>query len=321
MSNKEKFRTTIGGQALMEGIMMRGPKKTAIVVRGPERIEVQEKPNANLKDRYPVLGVPFIRGVINFTESMVFGMKALMWSAQFTELEDEHEKSGETDEDGKGGGKKVQDMVIWSAVVLGLVIAIGLFTVLPTFLGSLFGSYIGSGIWRNLAETALRLVILFSYMILVSRMKEIQRVFMYHGAEHKTIACYEAGEELTVENVRRFTRKHPRCGTSFLLTVMITSLIVFFLANILLSGLNWSNTFLRIGFRLLLLPIVVGISYEANRWMGRSESLLSRLLRAPGLWMQNLTTREPEDGMIEIGIDAMKRVIPESEGEDLWGTG
>ena len=314
---KKGFRTSIGGQALLEGVMMRGPAKYAAVVRTTDGLTVKEEAAPFLKEKNRILGWVFIRGVCNFVQSMAIGMKALFWSADQIEIEEETaEKPAQ-----KGIGKG------WFAVsmVFALILVVGLFTVLPTFIGGKLSPWLGEkSFLRNLAETLLRLVILLTYMILVSRTKDIKRTFAYHGAEHKCIAAYEAGGELTVEGARPFSRFHPRCGTSFLLTVVLVSMIAFLLISIPLQpleiGSQLGNNFLRVGIRLALLPFVVAISYEINRLVGRTDNIFSKIIRAPGVWMQRITTREPDDGMLELALDALKRVIPEEEGKDAWGT-
>ncbi len=319
MSKKqEAFRTMIGGQAIIEGIMMRGPAKTSIVVRSPDGIVSKDEEFTPIKDKYPVLGWPFLRGVVNFVGSMGAGMKALTWSADVSMGEElakpiEEPSRFEAWLDKKLSSDKAQKAFMAGAMVIGVVFAVGLFILLPALLATLLDGIAMPRIVRNLIEGALRLGILLGYMALVSRMKDIKRVFSYHGAEHKTIACYEAGAPLTVENVRGFTRFHPRCGTSFLLTVVIISVLVFSLA------IPFQNMWLRMGLRLLLLPVVVSISYEINRYMGKHDHLLSRILRAPGLWLQRLTTNEPDDSMIEVGIEALSRVLPAQTGADSWG--
>lgn len=321
MSNGRKnFKTTIGGQALIEGIMMRGPAKTAVVVRTPDGLQTKIEDTISPKTRHPVLGWVLIRGVVNFFLSMKIGMSALNYSASFFP-EDENTKPSKLDLwlEKRFDSKTVERAIVVLAMVLALVMAVGLFILLPTFIGSLLEPLLGSGFLRNLVETVFRLILLLGYMILISQMSDIKRVFSYHGAEHKSIACYEAGEELTVENVRRFTRKHPRCGTSFLLTVILISLFVFFISQSVFSFLPWGNVALRILFRLALLPVVVAISYEINQLVGKNDNPLTRVLRAPGLWLQNFTTREPDDSMIEVGIEALKLVTPERQGEDEWG--
>ena len=312
------FKTSIGGQALMEGILMRGVDKQSIVVRTPEGLVSKVEPLKLVKDRYPILGWPIIRGVVNFVDSMAKGMKALTYSAQFLP-EEEQEEPSKLDLwiEKKFGMEKAEKIVIGVAMVLGLALALGLFVVIPTALvGLIPGLRTGHDGLRTLLEGVVKMVIFFGYMAAVSRMKEIKRVFSYHGAEHKTIYCYEHGNELTVENVRKESRFHPRCGTSFLLVVIILSIFVFILVNAFL-GVN--NVFLRMLVKIALLPIVVALSYELNRWLGRHDGLgISRVLSWPGRKLQHLTTCEPDDSMIEVAIEALKLVIPEEEGADRW---
>lgn len=312
------FKTSIGGQALMEGILMRGVDKQSIVVRTPEGLVSKVEPLKLIKDRYPILGWPLIRGVVNFVDSMAKGMKALTYSAQFLP-EEEQEEPSKLDLwiEKKFGMEKAEKVVIAVAMVLGLALALGLFVVLPTaIVGLIPGLREGHDGLRTLLEGIVKMVIFLGYMAAVSRMKEIKRVFSYHGAEHKTIYCYEHQKELTVENVRRESRFHPRCGTSFLLVVIILSIFVFILVNAFL-GVN--NVFLRMLVKILLLPVVVALSYELNRWLGRHDDLaISRILSWPGRELQHLTTCEPDDSMIEVAIEALKLVIPEEEGADRW---
>lgn len=317
MAKPKTFRTAIGGQALIEGIMMRGPEKTAAVARRPDGVMVfRESKTPSPKEICPIFGWVLIRGVINFVSSLKAGMDALTWSAEFFP-EEENEKPTKFDRWIEKNGKSVEKMITGISMVLALVLAVALFTVLPTLIGGWLG--LEDGPLRNVAETGIRLVILLLYMMLVSLMKDIQRTFAYHGAEHKTIACYEAGQELTADNVRGHTRFHPRCGTSFLLMVVLVSMLAFLLASTILPFLPWENTLLRVLMRLALLPLVVSISYEINRLVGRYDNLLTKILRAPGLWLQRITTREPDDGMIEVGIEALRRVLPDEEGLDEWG--
>lgn len=312
------FKTSIGGQALMEGILMRGVDKQSIVVRTPEGLVSKVEPLKLIKDRYPILGWPLIRGVVNFVDSMAKGMKALTYSAQFLP-EEEQEEPSKLDLwiEKKFGMEKAEKVVIAVAMVLGLALALGLFVVLPTaIVGLIPGLREGHDGLRTLLEGIVKMVIFLGYMAAVSRMKEIKRVFSYHGAEHKTIYCYEHQKELTVENVRRESRFHPRCGTSFLLVVIILSIFVFILVNAFL-GVN--NVFLRMLVKILLLPVVVALSYELNRWLGRHDDrVISRILSWPGRELQHLTTCEPDDSMIEVAIEALKLVIPEEEGADRW---
>ena len=325
----EKFKTTIGGQALIDGIMMRGPEKDAIVIRGKERLTLEVNPR---KIRKPgsFATWPFIRGAVNFFDSQVVGVKALMRSADLAPEEYAQEEQPSKFDlwlEKKLGNEKFQQYVIGFAVFLGLAMSIGLFFLLPMVIGSLFDRIITSTLGLNLLEGLIRMIIFMVYMILVSRMNEMKRVFSYHGAEHKTIRCYEAGLPLTVENVRQQTRLHPRCGTSFLLVVMVISILVFSVASsLLLSAFpalaamrgSFLYRLLMIVFKLLLLPLIVAVTYEINRWAGRNDNGFTRILTAPGMWMQNFTTNEPDDSMIEVAIEAVKAVLPEEEGSDLW---
>ncbi|MCD7757151.1 MAG: DUF1385 domain-containing protein [Clostridiales bacterium] len=307
------FRTSIGGQALIEGILMRGPHKQAIVVRRPDgEMEVKEEPLKLIKDRHPILGVPFIRGTVNFLDSMVKGVQALMYSAEFYPEDEEEEPSKfELWLEKHLGTDAFNQAIIYLAVVLGVSFSVVLCILLPALVFGLLQNVIPSFFIRNLLEGATRIVIFFIYLILCSKQQDMKRVFAYHGAEHKTIFCYERRLPLTVENVRDMPRHHPRCGTSFLFVVMVIAILIF-------SVVQVENVFLQLVIKLLLLPVVVGITYEINRWMGRHDNLLSRVCTAPGLWMQNFTTNEPDDSMIECAIEALKRVIPEEDGADAW---
>ncbi len=333
MANKEtqpcceQFKTMIGGQALIEGIMMRGPKKDAIVIRGKEglTIEVSDRkinPDGSFKTW------PFFRGVFNFFDAQVTGVKALMRSADLAP-EEFNEEPSKFDKwlEQKLGNEKFQQAVIWIAVFLGLGMSIGLFMLLPMIISSFFDRWIPNLLLLNLLEGIVRLGIFMGYMILVSRMNEMKRVFAYHGAEHKTIRCYEAKLPLTVENVRTMTRLHPRCGTSFLLVVVVISTLVVSVASTALLTLapglaalqgSFLYRLVMILFKLLLLPVVVGITYEINRWAGRNDNWFTRIISAPGMWMQNFTTNEPDDSMIEVAIRAVEAVLPEEEGTDRW---
>ncbi len=331
---QEKFKTMIGGQALIEGIMMRGPEKQATVVRNPKEGIVEKiEP---LKKKSGLLTWPMIRGVVNFSGSMISGVKSLMWSA---------EKSGMEDEDGpaeapskfdqwlekKLGSEKFMSVVVTISVILGLGFSILLFFLLPMLIGNLFQRLTGCGVVvQHLIEGFFRIVIFLVYMILVSKLKDMKRVFSYHGAEHKTIRCYEAKLPLTVENVRGMTRLHPRCGTSFLFVVMALSIFLFTILSAVLNALIPGLTVLRdqskilynllmMGLKLVvMLPLVVSVSYEINRFVGRHDNVFTRILTAPGMWFQNFTTNEPDDSMIEVAIRALELVLPEEEGADKW---
>ena len=314
-----QFRTTIGGQALIEGILMRGPEKQAIVVRNQAgELEIKEQKLKLIKDRFPILGVPFIRGVVNFLASLVEGVKALMWSAEFYPEEEEAQPSKfETWLEKHFGSETLMKWIIGISVVAGVAFAIALFIILPTLVtsGTLY-VFPDAPMWlRNLLEGVVKLVIFFVYLFLCSRLKDIQRTFRYHGAEHKTIFCYERGLELTVENARQMPRHHPRCGTSFLFVVIViavlASCVVFALPAVRDVA---TNPIVRILLHLVLLPVVVAVTYEINRFIGRHDNPVTRFLSAPGLWMQNFTTFEPDDSMLEVAIRALKLVLPEKEG-------
>ena len=307
-----RFRTSIGGQALMEGIPMRGPDKQAVVCRTKDGIVEKTEPIKPLKERCALFGWPIVRGVAVFADSMLKGMRALTYSASLLP-EDEQEEPTKFDIwlDKKLGSERAEKAVIALAAVLGVLLAIGLFIFLPTFLIGLIPGLEGEFALRNLLEGLLKLVILLVYLYLCSRMKDMKRLFSYHGAEHKTIFCYEKGLPLTVENVRPQSRFHPRCGTSFLLVAIIVGILVGLLIQI-------DNTLLRMLCRLALLPLIVGISYEINRWAGRHDNVLSSVLSWPGRQLQHLTTSEPDDGMMECAIRALELVIPEQRGSDAW---
>ena len=323
----EQFKTMIGGQALIEGIMMRGPEKDAVVVRGKDGLTVEVSQRKLPRDG-SIKKWPFIRGTFNFFDAQVTGVKALMRSADLAPEEYSEEPSKlDLWLEKKLGNEKFQKAVIGIAVFLGLAMSISIFMLLPMVISSFFDRWIPNLVLLNLLEGVMRLCIFFGYMILVSRMNDIKRVFAYHGAEHKTIRCYEAGLPLTVENVRTMSRLHPRCGTSFLLVVVIISTLVFSVASSGLLALapaleamkgSFLYRLIMIVFKLLLLPVVVGITYEINRWAGRKDNAVTRAISAPGMWMQNFTTNEPDDAMIEVAIRAVEAVLPEEEGTDRW---
>ena len=264
-----------------------------------------------------ILKLPIIRGVISFFESLVIGTRALMYSASFFDVEEEEEKAKKAamteDERKKAEAKeeKMKNAAIYGSVVVALLFGIGIFMLLPTVLVGFVKQHIASGVLATLLEGVIRIAIFLAYISLVAQMKDIRRVFEYHGAEHKTIFCYEAGEELTVENARRFTRLHPRCGTSFLLIVMVVSIILF-------SFISWDNYLTRLGLRLLLLPVVAGISYEIIKFAGRSQNKLVRIVIQPGLWLQKITTREPDDSQLEVAIASLKAVLTGNTEDDKW---
>jgi len=323
----EKFKTMIGGQALIEGIMMRGPEKDAVVVRKAGELHIETNPR-----KQPTKGSfttwPFIRGAVNFFDAQVTGVKALMRSADLSPEEVQEEPSKfDLWLEKKLGNERFQSVVIGVAVAMGLAMSVLLFFLVPMLVSSLFDTWITSTLLLNLLEGTVRIGIFICYILLVSRMSEMKRVFSYHGAEHKTIRCYEAGLPLTIENVRLQTRLHPRCGTSFLLIVMILSILVFSVASSGLLSLLPALDAIRGGalyrlvmiiFKLLLLPVVVSVSYEINRVVGRYDNWITRILTVPGMWFQKFTTNEPDDTMIEVGIAALQAVLPEKEGADRW---
>ena len=288
MSDKKLM---VGGQAVIEGVMMRGPKLTATAVRDPQgKIQVETKPVNSISDRFPILKKPFLRGTVSLIESLVIGMKSLSYSAKM---------AGEEDE-------QLSDKEMAGTIVFALALASILFIAIPTGAAKLIHGATEDPVVLNLLEGCLRLVIFLLYIWGISRMKDIRRVFQYHGAEHKTIFCYEAGLPLTVENVQKFPRLHPRCGTNFLLIVMLVSIFVF-------AFLGWPSLWERIASRILLLPVVAGISYEIIRLAGRSQNSLIQTAIRPGLWLQYLTTRPPDDEMVEVAIESLKAVLPEEE--------
>ena len=278
----------VGGQAVIEGVMMRDAHRTATAVRLPNGdIDVETRTVSSIRDRYPVLNLPLIRGSVIMVESLIIGMRALSFSAQAAGEEDEQMTKKE----------------IAMTILFALVLASNLFIVIPTGAAHLAAAYTDDPIVFNLIEGGIRLMVFLLYIWGISFMGGIRRVFQYHGAEHKTIHCYEAGEALTVENVQKFPRLHPRCGTNFLLIVMVVAIVfhVFF---------GWPDLWLRILSRLAILPVVAGVSYEIIRFAGRSENHFVHILITPGLWLQYLTTRPPADEMVEVAIESLKAVLP-----------
>lgn len=309
---QEKFKTLIGGQALIEGILMRGPYKQAIVVRSPDGLVKKVEDLKIAKKKSKILTLPLIRGVVNFGASMANGVKALLFSADYFP-EEENTEPSKLDQwiEKKFGSEKLEQFVIYLAVVLGIAFSIGLFILLPTFLSGLLPFVRANYLVRNVVEGVLKIIIFMCYLILVSQMKDMKRVFSYHGAEHKTIRCYEARLPLTVENVRPMTRLHPRCGTSFLLVVVCISILCG-------AFIRVDHTLARMGLHLLILPVIVAVAYEINRFVGRHDNAFTRALTKPGMLMQNFTTNEPDDSMIEVAIEALSAVVPEEEGADQW---
>lgn len=310
-TNSKTIKTSIGGQAVIEGVMMRGPKLTALSVRMPDQsisTETWDTPNSNKWYKK----TPFIRGVFNFVESLTDGYKSLMKAAEKAGLDDEEEEPSKFEQKLRQLlGDKFMPFLQGCILLFSLAMALFFFAFLPTTLVGFFKDYINHPLALSALEGLTKIAILILYLALISNMSDIKRVFMYHGAEHKTIFCYEHGEELTVENVRKYTRFHPRCGTSFLVIVLLLSILVS-------SMVSWDNLWMRVGHKVLCLPIIMSLSYECIKFAGRHDNLFTRILSAPGLWTQRLTTREPDDSMIEVAIASMKKVIPENPDEALF---
>lgn len=313
-------RVRIGGQAVMEGVMMKNGDKYAVAVRRPDQeIEVKVVDYVSIGSKSAFFRIPIIRGVVNFIESLVIGVKTLMYSASFYDEEEDSEGSDKENKPKKKEltpeqQKRSDDLVMYGTVAFSLVFAIALFMMLPAFIGELIGRVIDSRVLMSAVEGVIRLVIFLGYVALISLMKDIQRVFMYHGAEHKTINCFEAGVPLTPENVKKYSRYHKRCGTSFLFIVMIVSIIVFMF-------IDAPSAWLRLLIRLLLVPVIAGISYEFIMFAGRSDSWISNVLSAPGKWVQRLTTREPDLDMIEVAIASVEAVIDWKEYQQAMHDG
>ena len=311
MSNNNKKYTSIGGQALIEGIMMRGPEKTFVAVRNKDKeIVTKEVFFTPLKEKYKFLGWPLIRGTVAFIESMKMGYDTLSLSLDLSGLAEEEEESKFDKWLSEKLGDKMNSVIMGIGAVLGVALAVLLFYFLPTLVCNLASNLLGKelGMIRSVIEGVMRIAIFLCYVALCSLMSDIKRVFMYHGAEHKTIFCYEAGEELTVENVRKHSRFHPRCGTSFMIIILLLGIIVGFF-------IPFTNPFIRTGIKILCIPIVVGVGYEFIKYAGKHDNVCTRILSAPGKWVQRITTKEPEDDMIEIAIKALTLVIPEDSEE------
>jgi len=310
-------KTSIGGQALIEGVMMRGPQKTAMAVRHTSGEIVTEEWKLDTNNKPKIWKLPLLRGIYGLVDSLRFGYKCLMRSAELAGLEEETP----SDEPQTAGQKALMTVMMLISTVVGIALALGLFMYLPSFLYKLMASGLdhlnGGDFWMNNAvlrgvfEGVLRLVLFVAYISVISLMKDIRRVFMYHGAEHKTIFCYEHGEELTVENVKKQSRFHPRCGTSFLILTLLIGIIVSICIQV-------QTVWLRVLIKIALLPLTVGIGYELIKLAGRKDNTFTRIMSAPGLWIQRITTREPEDDMIECAITAFAAVVPEDETSDIW---
>ncbi len=325
MSKKKNDYVAVGGQALMEGIMMRGPKGTAMSLRLPDgSIETSMKDFVSVRKKYKILNTPIIRGVVSFVESMIFGYKLLMESAEKTSMDmDEAENESKLDKwISEHFGPKMMAVIGGISAVLGVALAFFLFMWLPSFVFDLVNDKLAGGAllgWRAVFEGLIRVVIFIIYMYAVSKIKEIHRVYMYHGAEHKTIFCFEHGKELTVENIRNEKRCHPRCGTSFIFVTILLSILVSSIVAVLFPALT-KNRLLWVAVKVLIMPLIMGIGFEFIQLAGKYPNKLTKLLSAPGLLMQRITTAEPDDAIIEVAIESMKAAltgeIPEKENSD-----
>ncbi len=312
------YKTRVGGQALIEGVMMRGIDKASMAVLLPDKtVDIETWEVKSPKKRKLFFRLPIIRGVVNLIESFVMGYKCLMKSA---------EKSGMAEEEGEQPGRlerflenrfgemamnRIFRVTTVLASVVGVLLAVALFLYLPALIARFFGGLLGAGYLQGVIEGVVKIAVFVLYLFLISRMKEIRRVFAFHGAEHKTIACYEAGEALTPENAKHHSRFHPRCGTSFLIIVLILSIIVF-------SVVSWDNLVIRTLLKIGLLPVVAGAAYEIIRLAGRYDNLLTRIISAPGMWLQRLTTNEPDEEQLSVAIAALEPVLPEDREEGRW---
>lgn len=342
MSDKQNCckKTSIGGQAVIEGIMMKGPHKTVLAVRHLSSKEIILEDVKDPKKPAKFFRLPIIRGVYNFVVSMIVGYKTLMRSADLsgmTELEEEEKKAEknngakpESEESGtseKTEPKKLtgvlMSILMGISAVIGVAVAVALFMWLPTFLFNLLKDGVHSSLgvdisnWRALTEGVMKLAIFIGYLSLVSQMKDIKRVFKYHGAEHKTIFCYEKGLELNVENIRVQSRFHPRCGTSFMFLMIVVGILISTVIVLIFPHIA-DYTYIWVPFKILLIPLFCGIGYELIKFCGRHDNLLTKIIAAPGLWVQRLTTKEPDDDMIEVAIASMNPVIPENGEDDRW---
>lgn len=292
----------IGGQAVIEGVMMKNRNTYAVAVRKPNgEIEIDTEEYVGILPGSKLKEIPFVRGIFNFVDSLVLGMKTLTWSASFYEDEEPQETKTDKVMD-KVFKEKAESVLMGCTVAFSIVMAVAIFMVLPYFITSLFSKYVRNASLQAILEGVIRILIFVLYVVGISAMKDIRRVYQYHGAEHKCINCIEKGRPLTVKNVRRSSRQHKRCGTSFMLFVMFVSVILFFF-------IRTDNMIMRVVYRIVLIPVVAGISYEIIRLAGRSENILVRILSAPGMWLQRLTTKEPDDDMIEVAIASVEAVF------------
>ena len=318
--SKQSHKTSVGGQALIEGIMMQGPKGVATAIRQPNKeIRIDYHEVKHLKDKHKFFGLPLVRGMVNFVESMILGYRTLMFSAEVSGLEDYDQADMSKFErwlDDKFGDKLV-NVITAIGSVLGVLVAFLLFMYFPVLVFNRLNAWTTADLsnFQGLIEGVLKIAIFVIYIAIVSRMEDIKRVFMYHGAEHKSIACYEAGKELTVENVRACCRFHPRCGTSFIFVLLIFSIVFYTLLSKIFPSIAQIRLLWML-LKLLFLPIIMGIGYEFIKYAGKHDNLFVKILSAPGLWMQRLTTKEPTDDIIEVGIAAISAVITDNPEDD-----
>lgn len=313
MDEKQKHKSRIGGQALIEGVMMKGIYTSAMACRLPDgTIDVETWEEKNGKNAPWYRKTPFIRGIFNFVSSLIDGYRCLMKSADKQMTEDSEEELSKLDKwINEHFGEKIMSIVSVISVIFSLVICIFLFKFLPMWISGFLKKFISSAIILTIIEGIIKIGIFVGYLAVTALMKDIKRTYEYHGAEHKTIACYEAGEELTVENVKKYTRFHPRCGTSFIFISLFISIFVF-------CFITWSNMWARMALQIVLLPVIIGISYELIRLAGKYDNIFTKIISAPGLRLQRLTTREPDGSEIEVAIAAIKPCIPENREEDQW---
>lgn len=305
-------KTTIGGQSILEGIMMKGPRKNCTVIRKPDgTLAIKDEATIPLKEKYAIAGFPIIRGFVMMVQSLMEGFQAIEYSSQFLEEEDDEQPSKlEQWLINKVGEGAIESALYILSIVLGVGLAVGLFILLPAFAIGFLPDRVPH-LGANLIEGVLRIIIFIGYMMLMGCIPDMKRTFRYHGAEHKTIYCYEKGMELTTENVRIQPREHPRCGTSFLFVIMIISILVF-------SVVTAESRLMQLVLRIVLLPLVIGLSYEINRFAGRHDNVLTSILRWPGMMLQHITVLEPDDSMIEVAIVSLQHVMPEDRQEDKW---
>lgn len=319
--SKKSHKTSVGGQALIEGVMMQGPKGVATAVRKTDgTISTEYHEVKHLRDKSKFFALPIIRGIVAFIESMVLGYKLLMYSAEESGMEDLDDVEMSKFEKWLNDkvGDKLMDFIMGIATVLGFALAFVIFFYLPVLLFNRLNAWCNDALtpWQGTIEGVTKIIIFVLYMLLVSQMKDIKRLFKYHGAEHKSITCYELGEELTVENVKKCSRFHPRCGTSFMFVMLILSIIIVTLLSFVIPDELKHNRLLWMLIKLPLVPLIMGVGYEFIKYAGRHDNLLVKILSAPGLWMQRITTKEPEDDIIEVGIASIKAVITDNPEDD-----